>query len=54
MRAKAPSGEGAAPQFNLKEQVAWAEKAPTNTLQQCLNSHVIGQYLDSRATRKKA
>ncbi|ETI52300.1 hypothetical protein, variant 1 [Phytophthora nicotianae P1569] len=57
MRAKAPMGEDgadAAPQFNLKEQLVWAEKAPMNTLQQCLNSHVIGAYLDSRAARKQA
>ncbi|KAH7463816.1 ATP-dependent DNA helicase Q-like 4A [Phytophthora ramorum] len=57
MRVKAAAtGERAAgaPQFNLKEQLAWAEKAPTNTLQQCLNSHVIGAYLDSRAARKQA
>ncbi|KAG3084943.1 ATP-dependent DNA helicase Q-like [Phytophthora idaei] len=57
MRAKAQSGEeraDAPPQFNLKEQLAWAEKAPKNTLQQCLNSHVIGAYLDSRASRKQA
>ncbi|KAK1944043.1 ATP-dependent DNA helicase Q-like 4A [Phytophthora citrophthora] len=44
----------APPQFNLNEQLAWAEKAPMNTLQQCLNSHVIGAYLDSRASRKQA
>ncbi|KAG2900441.1 hypothetical protein PC117_g21978 [Phytophthora cactorum] len=29
-------------------------QAPKNTLQQCLNSHVIGAYLDSRASRKQA
>ncbi|KAE9234266.1 ATP-dependent DNA helicase Q-like [Phytophthora fragariae] len=57
MRANAPpSGPraDAAPQINLQEQLAWAEKAPRNTLQQCLNSHVIGAYLDSRAARKQA
>ncbi|KAG6620915.1 bloom syndrome protein [Phytophthora cinnamomi] len=57
MRANAPPSGAradAAPQFNLQEQLAWAEKAPRNALQQCLNSHVIGAYLDSRAARKQA
>ncbi|CAI5743567.1 unnamed protein product [Peronospora destructor] len=55
MRAKANEERAdAAPQFNLKEQLAWAEHAPKNALQQCLNSHIIEAYLDNRTTRKQS
>ncbi|TDH71451.1 hypothetical protein CCR75_003494 [Bremia lactucae] len=53
MRAQAlPSN--AAPQFNLQEHLAWAATAPQHTLQQCLNSQVIGAYLNSHKTHKQA
>ncbi|CAH0486404.1 unnamed protein product [Peronospora farinosa] len=55
MRAKVNEERtDAAPQINLKEQLAWAENAPKNALQQCLNSHIIEAYLDNRTTRKQS
>ncbi|TMW64024.1 hypothetical protein Poli38472_014141 [Pythium oligandrum] len=44
----------AALRSNLTEQHAWMRQQPKNALQQCLNSHVISAYLDSRAARKAA
>uniref|UniRef100_K3WP37 Uncharacterized protein n=1 Tax=Globisporangium ultimum (strain ATCC 200006 / CBS 805.95 / DAOM BR144) TaxID=431595 RepID=K3WP37_GLOUD len=57
MRAKGSEGGSCATklagmQTNLAEQLAWIEKMPKNALQQCLNSHVINAYLQSRSVRK--
>ncbi|KAJ0398034.1 hypothetical protein ATCC90586_005233 [Pythium insidiosum] len=42
----------AAMKTNIDEHREWLRSRPKNALQQCLNSHVINSYLESRATRK--